>query len=275
MTLMPNVRNNFSVIMCVYHGDNGKYFEKAFDSILNQTVKSNDIVIIVDGWVREDVEIVLRKIEKYSFVRIIRLDENKGHAKARNEGLLRAKYDVIALMDADDISLPYRFEEQLKKIYDGYDVVGGQIEEFIGSENNIIGKRNVPVEHNEIIKYMKLRCPFNQVTIMFKKKSVELSGMYVDVFCNEDYFLWIRMYLCGCKFANLNKVLCRVRVGKDLYERRGGWKYFKSEAYVQKFMLIRKIIGFNLFVFNIFVRFLIQVCMNGYMRSAFYKMLRK
>lgn len=268
-------KTNFSVIMCVYHGDNGRYFEEAFNSILNQTIKSDDIIIVVDGWIHEDVESVLGKIIKYKFVRIIRLSENQGHAKARNKGLLETKYNIVALMDADDISLPYRFEEQLKKICDGYDVVGGQIEEFIDSTNNIIGQRKVPVRHSEIIKYMKRRCPLNQMTVMFNKRSVEFSGMYMDVFCNEDYFLWIRMYLCGCKFANLNKVLCKVRVGKDLYERRGGWRYFKSEWYIQKFMLTRRIIGWHLFVFNVSVRFLVQVLMNGYMRSLFYKVLRK
>ncbi len=74
-------------------------------------------------------------------------------------------------MDSDDVAMPNRFEKQIKYLEDNpdCDIVGGQITEFIGSENNIVGKRTVPCTHSEIIHYLKSRCPFNHMTVAFKK----------------------------------------------------------------------------------------------------------
>lgn len=68
-----------------------------------------------------------------------------------------AKYNLIARMDSDDISLPNRFEEQLKyfMLHPTIDVVGGDIEEFINDESNIVGRRRVPQKNDEIREYMK------------------------------------------------------------------------------------------------------------------------
>ena len=68
------------------------------------------------------------------------------------------------------------------------------------------------------------------MTVMFRKDKILSVGNYIDWHYNEDYYLWIRLFLAGCQFANLPEVLVNVRVGKEMYQRRGGWKYFLSEA---------------------------------------------
>ena len=79
----------------------------------------------------------------------------------------------------------------------------------------------------------------NQVTVMFRKADVAEVGGYIDWFCEEDYYLWIRLALSGKRFANVSDNLLNVRVGEEMYQRRGGWRYFRSEARLQRFMLNR------------------------------------
>ena len=116
----------------------------------------------------------------------------------------------------------------------------------------------------------------NQMTVMFRKAAVDGAGGYVDWYCDEDYYLWLRMMLAGAKFANLPETLVNVRVGKEMYRRRGGMRYFKSEAKLQKWMLDNKIIGFGTYAVNVAKRLIVQVLMPNRIRSwVFQKFARK
>ena len=263
----------FSVSMCVYHKDNPVWFERAIESVLKQTVKPDEIVLVVDGPVGEELDAVIKECEKNEIFKVIRLAENVGHGNARRKGLENCSFDLVALMDADDVCLPDRFEKQLSafSINQEVSVVGGNISEFIGEEENIVGYRNVPENHEDIVEYLKKRCPMNQMTVMFNKKHVESAGGYKDWYCNEDYYLWIRMYLAGKKFYNVQETLVNVRVGKDMYARRGGWKYFKSERGIQKLMRKNKIIGFGNYFMNVVKRFIVQVMLPNKLRAWVFK----
>ena len=106
---------------------------------------------------------------------------------------------------------------------------------------------------------------------MFRRKAVMDAGGYIDWFCEEDYYLWIRMALNNASFANLSDDLVNVRVGKEMYARRGGMKYFKSEARLQKYMYRNGIISCGLLVYNVTVRFILQVCMPNRLRGFIFK----
>lgn len=263
----------FSVSMCVYGKDNPDWFKTAVDSILNQTAKPQEVVLVVDGPVPEELGKIINEYEKNNIFKVIRLEENQGHGNARRIGLNNCSHDLVALMDADDISEVDRFEKQLEcfKNDSELDIVGGNIVEFIDSTENIVGIRTVPKTDNEIKVYMKKRCPMNQVTVMFKKESVDRVGGYIDWFCEEDYYLWLRMYIAGMKFANIQDNLVNVRVGEDMYQRRGGINYFKSEAKLQKFMLKNKIIGYGTFTANILKRLIVQVLLPNKIRGYVFK----
>ena len=75
------------------------------------------------------------------------------------------------------------------------------------------------------------------MTVMFRKSDILKVGNYQEWFWNEDYYLWIRLVLAEKKFANLPDTLVKVRVGEDMYQRRGGMKYFESERNIQRMML--------------------------------------
>lgn len=268
---MKNLK--FSVSMCVYGGDNPEWFKAAVDSILNQTVKPNEIVLVVDGPVPPELDIIIAELENSSLFKVVRFAENQGHGNARRRGLECCENNIVALMDADDISAPDRFEKQLAFFENDPElsIVGGNITEFVETPDNIISRRIVPQADSDIKKYLQKRCPFNQVTVMFKKSDVQRVGGYIDWYCDEDYYLWIRMYLANMKFANSPDILVNVRVGKDMYQRRGGIKYFKSEAKLQKYMLKNKVIGFGTYLLNVLKRLILQVLMPNRIRGYIFK----
>lgn len=268
---MKNLK--FSVSMCVYGGDNPEWFKAAVDSILNQTVKPNEIVLVVDGPVPPELDIIIAELENSSLFKVVRFAENQGHGNARRRGLECCENNIVALMDADDISAPDRFEKQLAFFENDPElsIVGGNITEFVETPDNIISRRIVPQADSDIKKYLQKRCPFNQVTVMFKKSDVQSVGGYIDWYCDEDYYLWIRMYLANMKFANSSDILVNVRVGKDMYQRRGGIKYFKSEAKLQKYMLKNKVIGFGTYLLNVLKRLILQVLMPNRIRGYIFK----
>ena len=278
--MSSNLDFKFSVCMSVYKNDRPEYVDIAIQSIfIKQTVKPNEIVLVVDGPISMELESLIDNYStKYSEIfTIIKLEKNQGLGNALRVAVEKVKYDWVARMDSDDIAAPDRFEKQKSFLQANLDVdiVGGQITEFIDIESNIVGLRNVPLLSADINVYIKARCPFNHMTVMFRKDKILAVGNYIDWHYNEDYFLWIRMFLAGCQFANLPETLVNVRVGKEMYQRRGGWKYFLSEAKLQKYMFDNDIIGVIRFVYNVFGRFVIQVLMPNKLRGfVFQKLFR-
>lgn len=273
-----HIDNGFSVSLCVYKNDNAEHFREALESLFNQTRKPSEIVLVVDGPIPDALNKIILSKEREPWFKVIRLPVNVGHGNARRIGLENCSYELVALMDADDICAADRFEKQFicfakdEKI----SVVGGNIQEFIDSVDNVVGFRIVPQNDSEIKSFLKRRCPFNQMTVMFKRSEVEKAGGYLDWYCNEDYFLWIRMFRNKATFKNLKDCLVYVRVGKEMYQRRGGWKYFKSEAKLQGYLLNHSIINIFTYISNIAIRFILQVMMPNSVRGlVFRKFARK
>lgn len=271
----------FSIITSVYKNDKPEFVSRALDSITKLQYKHPDeVVLVVDGPIPEDLSNLIKDYQRKAtdHFNVIWLPKNKGLGNALRVGIENAKYEIVARMDSDDVSAPDRFEKQIAYMesHPGCDVVGGQISEFIEDENNIVGMRCIPISDSDIKIYLKSRCPFNHMTVMMKKNSVISVGNYIDWHFNEDYYLWIRMAEVGCHFANLPDTLVNVRVGKEMYARRGGWKYFKSEKGLQDYMLSRKIISMPRYCYNVLGRFAIQVAMPNKLRGfIFQKLFRK
>lgn len=268
----------FSVSMCVYGKDNPEWFRTAVESVLNQTCEPDEVVLVVDGPVPEALNAVISAYELNPVFRVIRLEFNQGHGEARRVGLTACTHELVALMDADDISAPDRFKKQLAmfKKYPDLTIVGGNITEFLGEPENVIAARVVSTTDEQIKLDMKKRCPMNQVTVMFRKSAVDAVGGYVDWYCEEDYYLWLRLFLGGAQFMNIPEYLVNVRVGKEMYQRRGGIRYFCSEAKLQNYMLINKIIGFGNWFVNICKRLIVQVLLPNRLRGwVFRKFARR
>lgn len=171
-------------------------------------------------------------MEYIGLFRIFALEQNVGLGKALYYGVQQCKYDLIARMDTDDISLPNRFEMQVKEFIKNKELTlcGGQIAEFENDPEKITGYRQVPLTQTEIFKFAKKRNPFNHMTVMFKKQAVLNVGNYQDMPYFEDYWLWVRILQKGYAVKNIEQVLVKVRAGADMLVRRGGWNYVKASC---------------------------------------------
>ena len=262
----------FSVCTSVYKNDRPEYVRIALDSMLvDQSVKPAEIVLVQDGSVPKSLSTLLSEYENMypEVMHVIRLEKNGGLGNALKLGVENAKYDIIARMDSDDICMPDRFEKQLAYLdaHPECDIVGGQMTEFIDSPDNIVGRREVPLTNEEIYEFMKSRCALNHVTVMFHKEAVLKAGNYQDWFWNEDYYLWVRMMMAGCNFANIPDVAVNVRSGADQYARRGGKKYFDSEIGIKKLMLEKGMITRKEYFINYIQRFIIQLMLPNSIRG--------
>lgn len=272
------MKRNFSVCMSVYKNDNTTDFAEAVLSIYNQTCPPDEIILVIDGPVPEIMHNTIDVlVHRTGIMKVIQLEQNMGHAIARQTGLEAAKYDLYAVMDADDLSVPNRFEKQLKAFeeHPNVSVVGGLINEFIHTTDNVVGTRIVPENDADVKAYLKSRCPMNLVTVMLKKSDVMKVGGFQDWYCEEDYYLWIRLTLAGYKFYNIQENLVNVRVGEEMYQRRGGKKYFQSEARLQKYMLEHKLISFPKYAYNVIIRWAVQVTMPNWFRGWVFQMFAR
>lgn len=269
----------FSVCMSVYKNDNPIHFKEAINSIIGQTVKPDEIILVEDGPIPLDLENVVGEFEsEIDIFKVIKLPNNIGHAGARQTAMRAASNELVAVMDSDDISVRNRFELQLKAFerHKDVSVIGGQIKEFVNYPENIVGERIVPQNDKEIKKYLKARCPMNLVTVMYRKNDIEKVGGFLDWYCEEDYYLWVRLTQAGFRFYNIKENLVNVRVGEEMYQRRGGIKYFKSEAKLQAYMFKNGIISFPRYLYNVVGRFIVQVIMPNKIRGLiFQKIFRK
>ena len=230
---------NFSVLISVYKKEKAEYFNACLNSIFENTLLPTEVVIVKDGELTEELEAVLSEYTlKYDCIKIVALEKNCGLGTALNVGLEHCAYDIVARMDTDDLCAKDRFETQIKAFENNIDasVVGGYITEFIGDPDNVVSVRKVPTDFESLKKYSRKRNPVNHVTVMFRKQDIIDAGSYQKVkdVGYEDYDLWIRLIMAGKLLVNIDKVLVNVRVGADMYKRRGDKKRLKTALYFRK-----------------------------------------
>lgn len=218
---------NYSVLLTVYKNDKPEYLKKSIRSMLNQSILTDDFVIVKDGIIPHSLQSVIDKeVEGYlDIINQIQLDKNVGLGLALNEGLKNCKNDIVARMDSDDISVEKRCEIQINEFIKdpSLDIIGSSVDEFIGNESNVISRRTVPLTHEKILKFMKTRDPFNHPSVMYRKSKVLAVGGYSDLRKNQDTELWIRMMEFGCKAKNIEQSLLYFRFDEETYKRRKNW----------------------------------------------------
>jgi glycosyltransferase involved in cell wall biosynthesis len=186
-----------------------------------------------------------------------------------------AASDVVAVMDADDLSVPTRFEKQMALIEVGEaDVVGAWIREFEYQPGDMEVIRKVPETHEEVWRYAKRRSPMNNVTAMFRKAKYMEAGGYSTMRSLEDYDLYVRMLLCGAKFRNLQEVLVDVRGGREMYKRRGGLAQIPIESAMLYRMYRWGFFTLGEFLSNLMIRTTMRLLPNSIRRVAYQMALR-
>lgn len=222
----------FAVLMTVYEKEQPAFLDRSLCSVSEQTVRPDQIVVVTDGPLTPELDRVLARHQTAfgEAFKIVRLAENKGRGRASQAGIDTITTEWIARMDSDDICLPDRFEKQLQAIvaHPQVAVVGGYVLEFADEEDNIVGKRKVPLTNDEIRNYAKYRNPINNPAVMFKREAIPNLGGYPTMNILEDYDLWIRFIANGYELMNLPEYLVKMRVSSGMYSRRGGMDFLKT-----------------------------------------------
>lgn len=224
----------FSVLISVYHGSSASQLQEALTSVWDsQTVKPSEIVLVEDGPVSTELSQVIQTWSDRLGSQWVscRFFENKGLRHALNLGLKSCRYDLVARMDGDDISVPKRFELQCQFMatHPEVAVLGGAVDEYDDTLTELKHTKRMPLNHDELLEFAKYRSPLNHPTVMYRKPLILALGGYPDIF-PEDYPLWIHMIQSQARLANLPDVLVKMRTDSMLSERRSGWRLFKQEV---------------------------------------------
>ena len=229
---------SFSVLLPVYAGDRPDFLRRAFDSVTtDQTLRPDEVVIVRDGPVDEAIQHVLDAVAQDSLVpvRLVVLPVNRGLSHALEAGLAACTYEIVARMDADDVSLPGRFAAQVPLVEDGCDIVGSAITEFADERRPGLVRRP-PTGADGIRRAAHFVSPFNHPTVVYRKSAVRAAGGYEDLHLMEDYWLFVRMLAAGAEPENVAESLLLYRIGAGAYARRGGRGILRSEIALQRKM---------------------------------------
>jgi glycosyltransferase involved in cell wall biosynthesis len=233
------VNPKIAVLMCACNAE--QYIKEAIDSILNQTFTDFEFIIVENG----STDKTLGIIESYSDPRIraFRTDI-KQLTYNLNYGLKQTYAELIARMDADDISEPTRLQEQVRFLEQNPDVaVVGTAFEVFGKDtrNKIIA---MPVQDKTIRRCLPFRFCFCHPSVMFRKEIIENAGGYKAQGPCQDIELWLRLARDKkIKFANLKNPLLKYRIHQDQVKgKKQGYKatatYLFQEAVLQKSLLL-------------------------------------
>ena len=269
----------YSVLMSVYFKEKPEYLTQAIESIQAQTFPTDDFVLVCDGLLSEELDAVIdvKQREMGQTLNVVRLAKNVGLGNALNEGIKHCKHELVARMDSDDIAYPDRCEKQITvfNIHPEVSICSG-VGEVFTTDPDTVDTRRVPPETNaEIVEFAKKRNPFNHPCVMYKKSAVEAVGSYQDFYLLEDYYLWLRMLMAGCQGYNIQEPLLHMRAGSDMYLRRAGWKYAKTQAKLFKFMKQQGFIRNGQYIKSCLVRSGSALAPNWLRKFMFKKVLRK
>lgn len=271
----------FAAMLCLYKNNVASEVQEALSSAFEEQVLPPDqLIAVFDGPIPQDVQRVIEEFSKMHDVRMVVHSECRGHGPARSAAIAACQYQWIAIIDADDVSLPNRFSDLVEVIaaHPESAVVGGGLVEFEMKDGEKVLGHTVlyPETPKDVGDYIKARSPIAQPTSMLRIDAINAVGGYQDWFNNEDYHLWIRLVSAGYELRNVPRPLLQFRVDADLFRRRGGIRYWWNEVKLQLFSLDRGTTSVGRVFAGALVRFLVQVILPPKGRDIFYnKVLRR
>jgi len=248
---------NFSLLVTVYAKTQPKWFDRCLQSVYQQIdYLPNEVVIVEDGPISLSLDQVVQKWNRKLPLKLVCLSDNLGAGGAAAAGLNSCTMEWVARLDADDIALEDRFKAQIAYLHQHpeVDVLSGYLVEFSHREEEIDVVKKVPLSHQAIASRLLYRSPINNSCAIFRRQKANQVGGYEPLTTHEDYLLWVKMLRQGAIFANLPKVLIKVRMGQDAYSRRSGLKAAKQEIVFQNRLLKGNYISWLRYVANILLR---------------------
>ena len=241
-----------TVLVTVYHKIAPADLQASLESIRTQTVQPADVVVVEDGPLPTTLRSVL---DSFPDLRRFSLAKNQGAALASQRGLTEVRTPWLARQDADDISLPTRFERQLAAARAlEVDVLGTAVLEFDANPDNPTAVRALPTDHESIRRYARINSPLNNPSLLIRTEAIRAVGGYRDVTYQEDYDLTIRLLAAGYRFHNLPEPLVKFRVTRDQFARRKDPRLAASERTIQRTLVETGLISRPRAVVNYLVR---------------------
>ncbi|HEY1655687.1 MAG TPA: glycosyltransferase [Candidatus Tumulicola sp.] len=207
-----------TVLIPVYNG--ARYLAKAIESVLLQSFRDFELLILDDGSTDETPQIMADYAAKDGRIRTLH-HANQGVGYTLGRGLRAARGDYIAELGADDIALPERFKQQLLFLKRNRDhvMVGGYLD-IIDENDAVIGRREYPVNKLHILNTLPIANPFASPSLMYIRMVALDAGSYTSRFKScEDYDFVLRLALRGA-VANLPFVLTAYRMHPDAEKAR-------------------------------------------------------
>jgi glycosyltransferase involved in cell wall biosynthesis len=225
-----------SVIMAVYRGVQPAHLVEALASLVDQTRPAAEVLVVADGSLTAELEAVLADFSAPRLpLRVLRMAVQSGSGPARQKAVEAASSGLVAVADADDISLPRRFEVQARLMEStGADLLGSAVEEFDAETGDVVGIRRFPEAPDELRRLLRTRNPINHPTVMARRAAVLSAGGYRHLPMLEDYDLCARMAARGGVLANSSDVLVRFRGGAASQLRRRAKGSLRSEIVLQR-----------------------------------------
>ncbi len=217
-----------SVVMATYN-DSIEYLNLSINSILEQSYKDIELVIIDDSNNDETLKYLIRKSKDDFRIKLVHNETKLGFVKSLNFGITISRGKYIARMDSDDISLPQRIEKQVEYLEKNKEVsiLGANIN-IIDENGTVTGIREYRSNYKDICKVLYYRNPLAHPTVMYRTNVIKNLQMYDETFrMAEDYELWLRAIKNNVIINNLPERLVQYRITSDYYKKRSrtNWKY--------------------------------------------------
>ena len=267
--------STFSILLPLYQREDLEVcFERVIKSCFNGEVLPETVLIVIDGHLDESFERKLALASDTYPISIVRAGERVGLSAVLNLGLAHINTDYVFRVDGDDFSRPLRWRLQLDMLEDGYDLVGGAIQE-IEMDGTNVAIRDTPESHVAIVSRCLRRNPFNHMTVAYRTSFVRECGGYPHVFLREDWALWIRMIAKGANCRNSTDILVDATADLQMYRRRGGLKNVIAEISLQR--ELRKYLNKSVFwcLFDWLAKSFVLLSPSGFRVFIYKKMLRK
>lgn len=221
-----------SIIMPVYNVE--EYIDEAIESILKQTYKNFECIIIDDCSTDGTVVHLEKYAELDSRIRIIKNAQNLKICLTMNKGLAEATGEFILRMDGDDISEPERIEKLIKLLDENPEIalVGSQILS-IDENGGVLSHKKYPISNEAITKGNRYISSVPHFWLARKEVYDVLEG-YRNIPYAEDYDFLLRGQLCGFKYMNSNEFLYRCRLRKGNTTSANGLLQRKTVHYVRE-----------------------------------------
>lgn len=254
--MRSNENNKISILMSFYN-ESSDEIKKSIDSIIKQTYKNWELILICDNpKAIKKYEQLSMIYEKEKKIKIFMNEKNIGLALSMNRAAELASGNILARMDADDICMETRLEEEIGYLTsNNFDLVATEYL-YIDEEDNIIDKDYKKYTNENIKKLLPYTNTIHHPTIMIKKQIFFEVGGYRDFPCSQDYDLWLRLYEKNISIGILQKPLIKYRIRSNSITQKNKLRQMLTLWYINECFYERKRMGVDKFSLENYEKYL-------------------